>query len=78
MTDLLPGFDECFVETGGGVSIHVRTAGRGSPVLLLHGHPQTLSTWHAVAPALAEHHSVVLMDLRGYGASAKHPSPPEH
>lgn len=78
MADLLPGFDDLFIDTGPGVSIHVRTAGRGAPVLLLHGHPQTLSTWHAVAPALAEHRAVVLMDLRGYGASAKPPSPRDH
>ncbi len=84
MTDLLPGFDERTVDLGQGIAIHVRTAGPsrsgggGRPVLLLHGHPQTLSTWHAVAPALAETHSVVLMDLRGYGASAKPPSPPDH
>lgn len=78
VVDLLPGFDTRRIETGEGVSIHVRTAGQGAPVLLLHGHPQTLSTWHAVAPALAETHRVVLMDLRGYGASAKPPSPPDH
>ena len=78
MVDFLPGFDTRRIETGEGVSIHVRTAGQGAPVLMLHGHPQTLSTWHAVAPALAETHRVVLMDLRGYGASAKPPSPPDH
>ena len=78
MLDLLPGFDTRRIDTGEGVSIHVRTKGQGAPVLLLHGHPQTLSTWHAVAPALAETHRVVLMDLRGYGASAKPPSSPDH
>jgi haloacetate dehalogenase len=78
MTEFLPGFDHATIETEPGVSIHARSAGRGSPILLLHGHPQTSSTWHAVAPALAEHHRVVLMDLRGYGASAKPPSGPDH
>ena len=76
--DFLPGFDRRSVETEQGVAIHVRTAGEGPPVLLLHGHPQSCATWHAVAPALARHHRVVLMDLRGYGESAKPPSGGDH
>lgn len=39
--------------------------------MLLHGHPQTHAMWHRVAPALAKHFTVVLMDLRGYGDSAR-------
>ncbi len=76
--DLLPGFERRTIETAPGVTIQVRTAGQGPPLLLLHGHPQTSVTWHAVAPALAESHSVVLMDLRGYGESAKPPSDSDH
>ncbi|WP_372698943.1 alpha/beta fold hydrolase [Arthrobacter sp. JSM 101049] len=50
--------------------IHVRHAGRGKAVLLLHGHPRTGATWHRVAPALVElGFRVVVPDLRGYGAS---------
>jgi haloacetate dehalogenase len=45
------------------------TGGEGPPVLLLHGYPQTHATWHAVAPALATRHSVVITDLPGYGRS---------
>lgn len=78
MIDLLPGFDDRTIETEPGVAIHVRTAGQGPPVLMLHGHPQTLATWHAVAPALSVTHRVVLMDLRGYGASSKPPSSGDH
>ena len=48
-----------------------KTGPHGSPVLLLHGYPQTHVMWHHVAPILAEHHSVVLTDLRGYGDSGK-------
>ena len=76
--DFLPGFDHRSIETEPGVTIHARTAGQGPPVLLLHGHPQTLSTWHAVAPVLAADHRVVAMDLRGYGESAKPGSGPDH
>lgn len=77
-SDLLPGFDEHMIEVEPGLAIHTRVAGSGPPVLLLHGHPQTLSTWHRVAPALAARHTVVCADLRGYGDSAKPPSDATH
>lgn len=54
-----------------GVSLHTRVRGEGSPLLLLHGHPQSMVMWHRVAPALAKHFTVVLMDVRGYGDSAR-------
>ena len=53
-------------------------AGHGAPLLLLHGHPQTHAMWHAVADELAKTFTVVLMDLRGYGDSARVASDPEH
>jgi haloacetate dehalogenase len=54
-----------------GVRLHTRVAGEGPPLLLLHGHPQTQTMWHRVAPALTERFTVVLMDLRGYGDSSR-------
>ncbi|MCL2554701.1 MAG: alpha/beta hydrolase [Actinomycetia bacterium] len=80
MTDeLLRGFSSRLVDADD-VRIHVRTAGEGPAVLLLHGYPQTHLIWHQVAPALvARGHSVVLSDLRGYGDSDKPaPTAPEH
>lgn len=54
----------------GDAVIHVRHAGRGRAVLLLHGHPRTGATWHRIAPALVElGFRVVVPDLRGQGAS---------
>jgi len=44
-------------------------AGSGPAVLLLHGFPQTHYCWHRVAPALAPATTVVVCDLKGYGAS---------
>jgi haloacetate dehalogenase len=61
-----------------GVSLHGRIGGRGRPLLLLHGHPQTHAIWHRVAPALAPHFTIVLMDLRGYGDSDRPASDAEH
>ena len=72
-----PGFDMREIETPE-ATIRARVGGAGSPVLLLHGHPQTHAMWHAVAPVLAERHSVVCADLRGYGGSSKPPSTDDH
>ncbi|KAH8667019.1 Alpha/Beta hydrolase protein [Xylariales sp. PMI_506] len=40
-------------------------------LLLLHGYPQTHHIWHRVAPKLTDKYTVVIIDLRGYGASSK-------
>jgi haloacetate dehalogenase len=58
--------------------LFVRCGGSGSPLLLLHGFPQTHLMWHRVAPALAEHFFVVCADLRGYGNSGTPSSQPDH
>lgn len=69
----LEGFDERRVEVDG-VGIHTAVAGTGPPVLLLHGYPQNRLMWRHVAPRLAEDHTVVVTDLKGYGRSDK-PAP---
>ena len=50
---MLKSFTPLMVERQG-VQLHTRVAGVGAPVLLLHGHPQTMSMWHRVAPVLAQ------------------------
>jgi haloacetate dehalogenase len=77
-SDLFPGFVASDVDVGDGVQIRVRVGGQGSPLLLLHGHPQTHAIWHKVAPALAEHFTLVLADLRGYGDSSKPAGDADH
>ena len=52
--------------------------GSGSPVLLLHGYPQTHAMWHKVAPQLARDYTVICADLRGYGDSSKPRGIPGH
>jgi haloacetate dehalogenase len=61
-----------------GVTINTVRAGQGPPVLLLHGWPQTLATWHKIAPGLARTFTVVATDLRGYGDSDKPESSATH
>jgi haloacetate dehalogenase len=68
-SDLFHGFDARRVDLDG-VEVFARTGGAGSPLLLLHGYPQTHHCWHRIAPRLAQHMTVVAADLRGYGASS--------
>jgi haloacetate dehalogenase len=73
MTDFFPGFEQRQVQTSG-ATINLVTGGSGPPLLLLHGYPQTHTMWRKVAPRLAEHFTVVVPDLRGYGDSSKPPA----
>lgn len=73
----LRDFPVAKVESSFGL-LHTRRAGSGPPLLLLHGHPQTHAMWHLVVPALAQHYTLVMMDLRGYGDSGRPPSDAEH
>jgi pimeloyl-ACP methyl ester carboxylesterase len=50
---------------------HVRYVdqGQGPAVVLVHGFASSLETWTAVLPALARHHRVIALDLKGFGWS---------
>jgi haloacetate dehalogenase len=65
---MLDGFDERRIATAG-AELYLRIGGAGPPLVCLHGYPQSHLTWRKVAPALAERYTVILPDLRGYGAS---------
>ncbi|WP_159796994.1 alpha/beta fold hydrolase [Puerhibacterium puerhi] len=71
MTLEIPGFTSRRVQVADGVALHAAVGGAGDPVVLLHGFPQTHLCWRRVAPALAADHTVIVPDLRGYGASDK-------
>jgi haloacetate dehalogenase len=65
-----PGFAAETVKTSG-TTIHVLRKGRGRPLLLLHGYPETHLTWRKVAPQLTDTFEVIVPDLRGYGQSGR-------
>jgi haloacetate dehalogenase len=67
----VPGFETRSIGVADGVELHATVGGDGPPIVLLHGFPETHLMWRHVAPVLAEHHTVVCPDLRGYGASSK-------
>ncbi|GAA3607509.1 alpha/beta hydrolase [Nonomuraea rosea] len=71
MAPVIEGFDYRRVPVADGVSLNAAVAGTGSPVVLLHGFPQTHLMWRHVAADLAADHTVICPDLRGYGASDK-------
>ncbi len=67
---MFDGFTDEKVDVGEAV-LRVRHGGQGPPVLLIHGHPRTGSTWHRVAPRLVDAgFSVICPDMRGYGQSS--------
>jgi pimeloyl-ACP methyl ester carboxylesterase len=53
-----------------GVRLHYLVAGKGDPVLLLHGYAQTSHMWRPLMAKLADTHTVIAPDLRGAGQSS--------
>jgi pimeloyl-ACP methyl ester carboxylesterase len=57
-----------------GTELHYVAAGTsGSPILLVHGFPETWWTFRKLIPLLAVKHRVFAVDLRGFGDSAHSP-----
>jgi pimeloyl-ACP methyl ester carboxylesterase len=59
-----------------GFVLHYDRSGVGDPVVLLHGWPGDRTDYQDVVPLLEGGAEVVVPDLRGFGASDKHPAPP--
>jgi pimeloyl-ACP methyl ester carboxylesterase len=57
--------------TVNGVKIHYLSAGKGTPVVLLHGYAETSHMWLPLMGPLSKHHAVIAPDLRGAGGSEK-------
>jgi pimeloyl-ACP methyl ester carboxylesterase len=56
-----------------GIRIHYLVAGKGEPIILLHGFAQTNYMWRPLIAELAKTNLVIAPDLRGFGRSAKPP-----
>jgi haloacetate dehalogenase len=65
---LFRDFEARWIRTNG-ADIFLRHGGSGPPLLLLHGNPLTLSSWHKIAEPLSKRYHVIATDLRGYGDS---------
>lgn len=53
------------------VRLAVREAGKGKPILLLHGLGASSYTWREITPPLAKTNRVIALDLKGFGDSEK-------
>ena len=69
--DLEPSFGEPKTFDYHGVKINYYEAGQGPPIILLHGFGASAYSWRFLGPALAGHHRVFTLDLKGYGLSDK-------
>jgi pimeloyl-ACP methyl ester carboxylesterase len=57
-----------------GSDVHLVSAGSdGSPILLVHGFPETWWAFHKLIPLLAAEHRVFAVDLPGFGDSGNEP-----
>jgi len=56
-----------------GVRLHYLIAGKGDPVVLLHGYAETSHMWLPLIAKLADRHTVIAPDLRGFGESSAPP-----
>ncbi|MFJ4989512.1 alpha/beta fold hydrolase [Streptomyces sp. NPDC088732] len=63
-----PGFQSKYA-TVNGFRMHYVKGGKGSPVVLIHGFPQTWAEWRPQMGPLSEDHTVIAVDLRGIGDS---------
>src|SRR5712691_8774904 len=67
---LFPGFKTAKIKTSG-ATINLVSGGNGSPVLLMHGYPETHVLGHRRARKQAEKFSQVAAEVIGYGDSNK-------
>ncbi|WP_248960962.1 alpha/beta fold hydrolase [Sphaerisporangium perillae] len=69
----LPGITHHRAEVNGTTLHYVAAGTSGSPILLVHGFPETWWTFHKLIPLLAVAHRVFAVDLRGFGDSDNGP-----
>ena len=52
------------------IEIAYETAGKGTPLVLIHGHPFDHTMWYPQVEAFSQNYKVIVPDLRGYGKSS--------
>ena len=67
-----PGVQSRTTEANG-TTIHYLIAGKGEPIILLHGYAQSSHMWRPLMAQLSKSHTAIAPDLRGFGRSAKPP-----
>jgi pimeloyl-[acyl-carrier protein] methyl ester esterase len=50
-------------------TIHYQVAGRGKPILLIHGWTMHLGVWDDFVQEFAAKYRIITVDLRGHGKS---------
>jgi pimeloyl-ACP methyl ester carboxylesterase len=62
------GFRSEYAEVNG-FRMHYMRGGEGSPVVMIHGFPQSWAEWRQQMGPVSENHTVIAVDLRGTGES---------
>jgi pimeloyl-ACP methyl ester carboxylesterase len=71
----LPGFEERFAEVRG-TRLRYLAAGKGEPLLLVHGLGGAAANWLALAPLLLPTRRLLVPELPGHGGSSALPAAP--
>jgi len=66
----LPGFTHHYMDVNG-TNLHYVKGGEGDPLILIPGYPETWWAYRHVMPKLAKKYTVIVVEIRGMGASSK-------
>jgi len=66
----VPNFSSGYADVNG-TKLHYLSGGKGEPLVLIPGYPETWWAYHKVMPALAEKFHVIVVEMRGMGLSEK-------
>lgn len=63
--------DTGYINLSDGGELYYETYGKGTPVILVHGHTLDRRMWRPQIEALSKHFLVITPDMRGYGRSSR-------
>jgi len=73
VNDAAPLLTTNMIRLNNGKHLRIARLGQGSPIVLLHGYPETLQIWHRLVPLLADRFEVIAFDWPGMGCSDEWP-----